>query len=208
MRKVCSHQPEGVCRERHDRWVGANFAVHHLPRAHASRAAVAWDGRQVRLLNSVPQNWRRPCTASATSTMHCKSKSCRKVPERTMTRSDIFKLVHGMRSKKHRERAPSYECLEKSDGSQEPSSNEDLGSRSRSGVNVCIFPCNNPIEHVIAECYRHAKHSRESSAAENSQSFGSEELSSSQCESLLVCCATFAYPLLALAQRSRLNIGP
>lgn len=104
-----------------------------------------------------------------------------------MTRSDIFKIVHGMRSKKHKEKTAWYDCSENLDvsQSQEPSSNEDLGSQSTSGVNVCIFPCNNPIEHVIAECYRHAKHSREGSAAEASQSSGSDELSSSACESLL-----------------------
>lgn len=168
--------------------MGAIFAVmHHLPRAHAARAVVAWDGRQVRLLNSVPQNWRRPCTAPTPSTMHCNSKSCRKLPERTMTRSDIFKLVNGMRSKKQKEKTAWYDCSESLDvsQSQEPSSNEDLGSQGASGVNVCIFPCNNPIEHVIAECYRHAKHSREGSAAETSQSSGNDDLSSSACETLL-----------------------
>lgn len=103
-----------------------------------------------------------------------------------MTRSDIFKLVQGIRTKKHREAAPPEELSDKSDGSrsQEPSS-EDLESKeTRSGVNVCIFPCNNPIEHVIAECYRHAKHGRGLST-ENSQSAGSEEVSLSTCENLL-----------------------
>ncbi|KAL1421392.1 hypothetical protein MTO96_000472 [Rhipicephalus appendiculatus] len=118
--------------------------------------------------------------------MYRRSKSCRKVPERTMTRSDIFKLVQGIRTKKHRDAAPSDELSDKSEGSrsQDPSS-EDLDSKEmRSGLNVCIFPCNNPIEHVIAECYRHAKHGRGLST-ENSQSAGSEELSLSTCENLL-----------------------
>uniref|UniRef100_A0A224YQ12 Centromere protein J n=1 Tax=Rhipicephalus zambeziensis TaxID=60191 RepID=A0A224YQ12_9ACAR len=118
--------------------------------------------------------------------MYRRSKSCRKVPERTMTRSDIFKLVQGIRTKKHRDTAPSDELSDKSEGSrsQDPSS-EDLDSKEmRSGLNVCIFPCNNPIEHVIAECYRHAKHGRGLST-ENSQSAGSEELSLSTCENLL-----------------------
>lgn len=103
-----------------------------------------------------------------------------------MTRSDIFKLVQGIRTKKHREAAPPDELSDKSEGSrsQDPSS-EDLDSKEmRSGLNVCIFPCNNPIEHVIAECYRHAKHGRGLST-ENSQSTGSEELSLSTCENLL-----------------------
>lgn len=103
-----------------------------------------------------------------------------------MTRSDIFKLVQGIRTKKHRDSAPSDELSDKSEESlsQDPS-NEDLNSKEmRSGLNVCVFPCNNPIEHVIAECYRHAKHGRGLST-ENSQSAGSEELSLSTCENLL-----------------------
>lgn len=118
--------------------------------------------------------------------MHRRSKPCRKVPERTMTRSDIFKLVHGMRTRKHRETVPSDVSSDKSEESRSQDlSSEDLGGReTSSGVNVCIFPCNNPIEHVIAECYRHAKHGR-GSATENSHSGGSEELSLSTCENLL-----------------------
>ncbi|XP_037567317.1 uncharacterized protein LOC119446826 isoform X4 [Dermacentor silvarum] len=153
------------------------------PRAHAARATVATAGRRERHLNSVSQNSRFLCTSS---TMYRRSKSCRKVPERTMTRSDIFKLVQGIRTRKHRDTAPADEFSDKSEESrsQDPSS-EDLESKeTRSGVNVCIFPCNNPIEHVIAECYRHAKHGRGLST-ENSHSAGSEELSLSTCENLL-----------------------
>ncbi|KAK8762826.1 hypothetical protein V5799_025907 [Amblyomma americanum] len=118
--------------------------------------------------------------------MHRRSKSCRKVPERTMTRSDIFKLVQGMKTRKQRETVPSDVSSDKSEESRSQDlSSEDLAGReASSGVNVCIFPCNNPIEHVIAECYRHAKHGR-GSATENSHSGGSEELSLSTCENLL-----------------------
>ncbi|KAH7958709.1 hypothetical protein HPB49_004365 [Dermacentor silvarum] len=97
-----------------------------------------------------------------------------------------IKIMQGIRTRKHRDTAPADEFSDKSEESrsQDPSS-EDLESKeTRSGVNVCIFPCNNPIEHVIAECYRHAKHGRGLST-ENSHSAGSEELSLSTCENLL-----------------------
>ncbi|XP_065282020.1 myosin-2 heavy chain isoform X1 [Dermacentor albipictus] len=153
------------------------------PRAHAARAAVATARRRERHLNSVSQNSWFLCT---TSTMYRRSKSCREVPERTLTRSDIFKLVQGIRTRKHRKTAAADELSDKSEESrsQEPSSEHLESKETRSGVNVCIFPCNNPIEHVIAECYKHVNHGRRLSTG-NSHSAGSEALSLSTCENLL-----------------------
>ncbi|CAN8016925.1 unnamed protein product [Ixodes persulcatus] len=117
--------------------------------------------------------------------MHRHSKSPKKMTERTLTKTDIRKMVQRIRSNKTRE------SLQKLEGATAPNeaSTEDLDNgEASSGVSVCIFPCNNPIEQVIAECFKHAKHARTAASPDTSQCTASEEVTDvtlSACETLL-----------------------
>ncbi|XP_040064459.1 uncharacterized protein LOC8043671 [Ixodes scapularis] len=117
--------------------------------------------------------------------MHRRSKSPKKMTERTLTKTDIHKMVQRIRSNKTRE---SLRKLEGATASKEASTEDLDNGEASSGVSVCIFPCNNPIEQVIAECFKHAKHARTAASPETSQCTASEEVtdvSLSACETLL-----------------------
>lgn len=137
----------------------------------------------MRLVHIGSQNF---CLLFTVVIMHRRSKPPRKMTERTLTRADIQKMVERIRAKNTVE---SLQKLEEGTTASTAALNEDFDDREvSSGVNVCIFPCNNPVKHVIAECFKHSKHGGTAASLYTSQSGASEDVPDvtlSACENLL-----------------------
>ncbi|XP_064459512.1 uncharacterized protein LOC135369870 [Ornithodoros turicata] len=114
--------------------------------------------------------------------MHRKPRIPRKIADRNMTRSDLRKMLQSIRTKRLTEQSDLNS--EQEVAGDFPEGEVQVKSSSGTGINVCIFPCNNAVEHVVSECLKTARHSRTAEVSE-AQSSTTGNVNVALCENLL-----------------------
>lgn len=108
----------------------------------------------------------------------------RKTAERTVTRNDLRKMMQAIKARRLAELSDDAYSEQGTASPQRPGEAH-LKSDSGTGINVCIFPCNNAVEHVVSECLKNARHAR-TADGNSPPASTTNDINFAMCENLLV----------------------